>query len=78
MTIDLTPDLAERVQRFSTAAGGCPEVEVIRRALDSLERQEEELLAIREGIEDLRAGRVQDFEEFDSEFRQRNSIPADG
>jgi hypothetical protein len=33
--------------------------------------------ATREGLEDLRAGRVQPLEEFDHEFRAKHNIPDD-
>lgn len=33
--------------------------------------------AIREGLEDVEAGRVQSFEQFDREFRRQHDIPND-
>ena len=33
--------------------------------------------AIREGLEDVKAGRVQSFEQFDREFRRQHDIPHD-
>jgi len=44
-----------------------------------MERREyaETVEATREGLEDLRAGRVQPLEEFDDEFRTKHNIPHD-
>jgi predicted transcriptional regulator len=77
MQINLPQDLFERLQVrvASTKAGS--EADIIRQALDSLDWQEGELQAIREGIDDWRAGRIQDFDEFDAEFRAQNGIQAD-
>ncbi|MEO1498185.1 MAG: hypothetical protein AAFV43_13665 [Planctomycetota bacterium] len=73
MQITLPTDLANRLLARSAE----DEITVIRQALDALDAQDEELRAIQEGIEDWRAGRVQDFDEFDREFRAKNSMPAD-
>jgi hypothetical protein len=37
--------------------------------------REETLRAIREGLDDMDAGRTRPFEEFDREFRERNGLP---
>ena len=77
MQIELPPDIVERVQRRAAAGNGSTEAEVIRKALDSLDWQDQERQAIQEGIDAWRAGDVQDFNEFDAEFRAKNGIQAD-
>ncbi len=77
MQIDLPQDIVERVQRRAAAGHGATEAEVIRRALDSLDWQDQERQAIQEGIDAWRAGDVRDFDEFDAEFRAKNGIQVD-
>jgi hypothetical protein len=40
--------------------------------------QEETLQAIREGLDDMHAGRTRPFEDFDREFRERHRLPPRG
>ncbi|MDZ4658203.1 MAG: hypothetical protein SH868_11555 [Bythopirellula sp.] len=76
MHLELPAELIDRVQR--TAAGhGASEADVIRQALDSLDWQDQERQAIQAGIDAWRAGDVQDFAEFDAEFRAKNGISTD-
>ena len=49
--------------------------DVIREALRAFCHQDQEIAAIQEGIDDMQAGRVRSFREFDREFRQRKGIP---
>jgi predicted transcriptional regulator len=77
MQIDLPQDLIKRVQNRATAGGGLTEADVIRKALDALDWHDRERAAIQEGIDAMNAGRVQDFDEFDREFRQKNGIATD-
>ena len=51
------------------------EDDVLRKALQALCLQDQEVAAIQEGIDDMQAGRVRSFREFDREFRQRKGIP---
>jgi predicted transcriptional regulator len=74
MQIELPQDIIERVQKRAAATSGVSEAEVIRKALDSLDWQDQERTAIQEGIEAWRAGDTQDFDEFDAEFRDKNGI----
>ncbi len=76
MQIELPQDIVERVQRRAAAGNGATEADVIRKALDSLDWQDEERRAIQEGIDAWRAGDTQDFEAFDAEFRAKNGIQA--
>lgn len=74
MHIELPQDIVERVQKRVAAVQGTTEAEVIRKALDSLDWQDQEIRAIQEGINAWQAGDVKTFEEFDTEFRARNGI----
>ena len=76
MQIELPQDIVERVQRRAEAGNGATEAEVNRKALDSLDWQDEERRAIQEGIDAWRADDTQDFEAFDAEFRAKNGIQA--
>jgi Arc/MetJ-type ribon-helix-helix transcriptional regulator len=77
MHIELPQDLIQRVQRRTAAGEGITEAEVIRKALDALDWQDNERKAIQAGIDAMREGRVQDFDEFDRDFRERNGIATD-
>ncbi len=77
MQIDLPQELFERVQQRAIALPGITEADVIRKALDSLDRSDQERQAIQEGIDAWRAGDVQEFDAFDREFRAKNGISAD-
>ena len=77
MQIDLPQDIIERVQQRAAISQGATEADVIRKALDSLDWQDNERQAIQEGIDAMNEGRVQDFDEFDHEFRQKNGIAPD-
>jgi predicted transcriptional regulator len=50
---------------------------VLIAAMRSLELQQQDFAAIREGIEDMEAGRVQSLRDFDRDFRQKKGIPQD-
>lgn len=75
MQFDLTPEVAERIRAISASTGE-QEIDVISRALDSLDAQERELRAIQQGINSWKAGRVRDFDEFDREFRTKRGLTA--
>lgn len=75
MQIDLPQDLVERVQLRTAVGRGITEADVIRKALDSLDWQDEECRAIHEGIDAWQSGDFQELDAFDFEFRQRNGIP---
>ncbi len=77
MQIDLPQDLIDRVQQRTATGYGANEVEVIRKALDSLDRLDQERAAIQEGIDAWHAGNVQDWDAFDRQFRSSNGISAD-
>jgi Arc/MetJ-type ribon-helix-helix transcriptional regulator len=74
MQIDLPQDIIERIQKRAAIDKLESEVEVIRKALDSLEWQIHERQAIQQGIDAWRAGDTRDFDQFDAEFRAQNGI----
>jgi len=76
MQIELPQDLIDRVQQ-RTAFPGVTNADVIRKALDSLDQSDQERQAIQAGIDAWRAGDVQEFDEFDREFRAKNGISSD-
>jgi predicted transcriptional regulator len=76
MHLELPQDLIDRVQQRAAASGDVTDADVIRQALDSLEWQERERQAIQEGVDAWRRGDVQEFADFDKDFRAKNQIPA--
>jgi predicted transcriptional regulator len=76
--IELPADIIERVKKRAASSEGSTEADVIRKALDSLDWQDQEREAIQEGIDAWRAGDVQEADEFDAEFRLKNGIQARG
>jgi hypothetical protein len=74
MQIDLPQDVIDRVRRRAGENIGLTEADVIRKALDSLEWQESERLAIQEGIDAMNSGHIRSFNDFDREFRHRYGI----
>lgn len=61
------------VQDQATAAGFANVEQYIQALLD----RDRERLAIQEGIDAVDEGRVQDLDEFDREFREKNGIAQD-
>lgn len=52
--------------------------DVLRAALAALDRQQDDVAAIREGIADLNAGRCLSFEVFDAEMRREYDFLGEG
>lgn len=77
MSYQFPPELDQLVKRQLARGEYDSEDAVLIAAVRSLEQQQEELAAIREGIEDMEAGRVQSLRDFDREFREKKSIPHD-
>jgi putative addiction module CopG family antidote len=76
MSIDLSPDIWNEIQRqVATGVFATPD-DVVREALAALRDRELEVAAIQEGIDDMEAGKLRSFHDFDREFRQRNRMPA--
>lgn len=65
---------SEQFVRDQALAAGFASVELY---VQNLLERDAERIAIQEGIDAAKAGRVRDFDEFDREFRERNGIPAD-
>ncbi len=75
MQMELPDDIIQRVKQ--RAVSGVSEADVFRKGLDALDWQDNERAAIQEGIGDMQAGHVQEFDEFDREFRQQHGIAPD-
>jgi putative addiction module CopG family antidote len=76
MSVDLAPDVWNEIQRLLASGTYATADEVLREALAALRSCEREVMAIKEGIDDMEAGRVMPLQEFDREFRRRNGLPA--
>lgn len=77
MSYPFPPELDQLVQRQLARGEYDSEDAVLIAAMRSLEQQQEELAALREGIEDIEAGRVQPLRDFDRKFREQKGIPQD-
>jgi Arc/MetJ-type ribon-helix-helix transcriptional regulator len=76
MSVDLSPDIWNEIQRHVASGVFATPEEVLREALAALRVREREVIAIQEGIDDMESGRVRPIREFDREFRLRNGLPA--
>ena len=75
MVINLNAEVDGRIQA-KLATGKYKSVEhVLLAALRALDEEEDTIAAITEGIEDVKAGRVVDWEIADAEFREKHGIP---
>lgn len=70
MTIDTTPAVDEAIQRHMASGRFGSEIELIERALRALDEQDA-LEAIREGVEDARAGRSRSVDEVFDDFERK-------
>jgi len=77
MQIEIPQDLFERVQQRAAMLQGLSGADVIRRALDSMDRMDHERQSIQIGIDAWRARDVQEFAAFDRKFRSANGISTD-
>jgi Arc/MetJ-type ribon-helix-helix transcriptional regulator len=77
MSYQFPSDRDEEMRRRMATGQYSSEDDVLRDALSALRWRDEEVAAIREGIEDMEAGRVQTLRKFDREFRERKNIPQD-
>lgn len=75
MPYQLPPDIDQRVQSQIALGLYQNPGDVLKDALDALERQNEDVAAIGRGIEDEKAGRLTSLEDFDKEMRQRSGFP---
>lgn len=74
MPYQIPPDVESRVTAL-LADGYASVDDVLRDALSALEYRREEIAAIREGIEDVEAGRYRPLEEVDAEIRKKHNFP---
>jgi putative addiction module CopG family antidote len=77
MAYQFPPDLDEAIRERMSSGRYSSEDDVLREALRALRWQDQEIAAIREGIEDMEAGRTKPLREFDRDFRKRNNIAQD-
>lgn len=77
MSYQFPPELDQLVKRQLARGQYDSEDAVLIAAMQSLEQQEEDLAAIREGIEDMNEGQFQSLRDFDREFREKKGIPQD-
>lgn len=70
MSYQFPPDLDEQIKQRMASGQYSSEDDALR----ALRWQDAEVEAIREGIEDLEAGRITPLREFDREFRKRKQI----
>lgn len=77
MTIQLPNDLEERINQRLQNETGATVSDVLRNALDALDSQDQECLAIQEGLDDFENGRLVSLREFDRDFRLRHNIARD-
>jgi putative addiction module CopG family antidote len=77
MSVDLSPEVWNEIQRQLASGSYASPDEVLRDALAALRTRDEEVLAIQEAIDEMEAGRGRPFREFDREFRERNRLPAE-
>jgi putative addiction module CopG family antidote len=75
MSVDLSPDVWNEIQRQLASGSYSSPDDVLRDALAALRSREQEVIAIQEGIDDMEARRVMPLREFDREFRRRNGLP---
>lgn len=72
MQIDLPQEVVERAQRL--ALSGEDAAAVLARGVELVEWRQQEVAAIREGIEAYKAGDFEPLEDFDRRFRAERSI----
>jgi Arc/MetJ-type ribon-helix-helix transcriptional regulator len=71
MPYQLPADVLDQVRQQIATGHYASEDDVLRAALDALKFQDEELAAIKAGIDDMEAGRLHLFEDVDTGIRQR-------
>lgn len=71
------PDLDRLIRAQMTAGNYATEEELLRDALSALAERQAVVADIRQGIEDLEAGRGRPLSEIDAEFRKKYNIAQD-
>ena len=72
MTIDLAPDIEDRINQRMASGRYSSTDELFRKALDSLQEREQFLADIEESLEDERRGDVMSIREFDKQMREEH------
>jgi putative addiction module CopG family antidote len=71
MSYNLPTDVLDQIRHHIASGQYASEDDVLRAALHALALHEEELAAIRSGIDDMEAGRLRPFEDVDAKIRQQ-------
>lgn len=78
MVYQLPPDLLRQLRERLATGQYTSEDDVLREALRALERQDEDIAAVKEAIADMETGdRGKPFDEFVDEFRRKHDISRD-
>jgi Arc/MetJ-type ribon-helix-helix transcriptional regulator len=78
MRYAIPSDVEAQIDRLIESGSFNSSDDVLRAALAALNRQQDDVAAIREGIADLDAGRCVSFEEFDAEMRRKYDFLGEG
>ena len=70
MAYQFPADVDRQVKAILASGDFADEDEVLRKAVEALARQRQEVAAIVEGYEDVKAGRVRSLEDVDAEIRK--------
>ena len=73
----LPPDLDHQVKHYLASGQYQTEEEVLRDALQALAEEQNVRDDIRQGLEDLQAGRGRPLEDVDADLRKKYNIPQD-
>jgi putative addiction module CopG family antidote len=74
---ELPPDLDQQVKHYLETGQYGTEEDVLRDALRALAEEQSALDDIRQGLEDLEAGRGRPLEDVDADLRKKYNIPQD-
>lgn len=78
MAYQFPPDLEEQLRERLSTGQYATEDDVLREALRALRRQDQDVAAVNEAIEEMEAGdRGKPFDEFVREFRAKHNISQD-
>ena len=71
MTVTLPPEVQSRIQALVNSGRFASAADVVAHAVSALEREQSEIAAIQEGLDDVAAGRVRPLSEVDAEIREQ-------